>query len=357
MNRKVWIIIFVVFCSLFQTMYVFAGSENPLLKVEGKSLDTEAIIENGAPKLPLEAVTAALGFSIDASNQDQLIITTTDGKIIKISLSDAKVSKKDHEYYLNEIPALINCMHYLNVDFYSDTMNLRVYWDQSDNTVKIGKIKENEIEINTIQYSFETDILKVTVQYPVVEGLEDQSIQDQINNTFKQLADLAIQEGEKNAKELASYTKDFPEMPRHCETYFNYQIKYNQNGLLSLIFLNYQFAGGAHGGTIQTAFTFDLKSGELFKLQEFFKENTDYLTIFNHQIESDLTRRGLLSLLFEPFAGMKQNQPFYLSRNGFVIFYQQYEILPYSAGIQEFLIDFNQLEGILKETNTVLLKE
>jgi hypothetical protein len=34
--------------------------------------------------------------------------------------------------------------------------------------------------------------------------------------------------------------------------------------------LDYQFAGGAHGGTIQTAFTFDLQTGEQFKLQDFF---------------------------------------------------------------------------------------
>jgi hypothetical protein len=65
----------------------------------------------------------------------------------------------------------------------------------------------------------------------------------------------------------------------------------------------------------------------------------------------------LLSLLFEPFTGMNLSEPFYLSKNGFVVFYQQYEILPYSEGIQEFQVDYNLLEDILRDPYTVLLKE
>ncbi|GAP40664.1 PdaC/SigV domain-containing protein [Flexilinea flocculi] len=357
MNRKFWIILMLVLYFSFHTMQGFAASENPLLSMDGKPLDSKAIVKNGTLRLPLEAVTAALGYSMDTSIQDQLIIKTTDDNAITIDLTEAKVSIQSHDYYLNEIPAVTNGMHYFSADFFSDSLNLRVYWDRSNNTVYLGKIKENEIEINTIKESFENDILKVSIQYPAVKGLKDQKIQDKLNYEFKQLADLAIQKGEKNAKELADYAKDFPDMPKKCETYFNYQIKYNQNGLLSLIFLDYQFAGGAHGGTIQTAFTFDLQTGEQFKLQDFFTDDADYLTIFNDQIQTLLSQRGLLSLLFEPFTGMNLSQPFYLSKNGFVVFYQQYEILPYSEGIQEFQVDYNLLEDILRDPYTVLLKE
>ena len=357
MNKKFWIILMLVFYFLFQNMQVFAESDDPLLSVEGKPLDSEVFVENGALKLPLEPITAALGYSIETSGQDQLIITATDQNTITIDLSKVKVTNKNHDYYLNEIPTVTNGMHYFNADFFSDTMGLRVYWDQSKNSVQLSKNKRNTIEIQTIKNSFETDILKATIQYPAVEGLENQDVQEKINHEFKQLADQSIQEGEKNAKELADSAKDFPDMPRQCETYFNYLIKYNQNGLLSLIFLNYQFAGGAHGGTIQTAFTFDLESGKQFKLQDFFIEDADYLTIFNDQIQKHLSQRGLLSLLFEPFKGMNLDQPFYLSNNGFVVFYQQYEILPYSAGIQEFQVDFNLVKKILKDPGMAIIND
>ncbi len=144
MNRKFWIILMLVLYFSFHTMQGFAASENPLLSMDGKPLDSKAIVKNGTLRLPLEAVTAALGYSMDTSIQDQLIIKTTDDNAITIDLTEAKVSIQSHDYYLNEIPAVTNGMHYFSADFFSDSLNLRVYWDRSNNTVYLGKIKENE---------------------------------------------------------------------------------------------------------------------------------------------------------------------------------------------------------------------
>ena len=46
---------------------------------------------------------------------------------------------------------------------------------------------------------------------------------------------------------------------------------------------------------------------------------------------------------------ISENQSFYLSGNGIVIYFQEYEILPYVAGIQKFNIDYETLSKLLIE--------
>jgi len=85
----------------------------------------------------------------------------------------------------------------------------------------------------------------------LIDGLADKTVQDSINSIFSKSAVEARNEGLRNADEMAKVmTSDYTDSPNKCETYFDYRLKYNQNGLLSIIFMNYQYAGGSHGLTV-----------------------------------------------------------------------------------------------------------
>ena len=327
----------------------FADTEGPSISLNGTQLEMKAFVQEGSLYLPVRSISEDLGYVVSWSPTDQTVGIDAKDKTISLDLKNTKINANRHQSYMQYTPVMINDRTYMREDFFSDNLALKVEWDKNNNIVLLTSMKENAITIKTFQIYSETKALKTAIQYPVVVGLADQKIQDEINATFKNLADQAAQEGAKNAADLAPAVIQFPDMPGQCEVYFNYQIKYNQNGLLSLVFQNYQYAGGAHGNTVQTGYTMNLKTGQQCALKDLFKANADYVSIISNSVKTQLDERDLTAALFQPFSKINENQGYYLSDNGIVVYFQQYEILPYAAGIQEFTVDYSLLTELLKE--------
>lgn len=124
----------------------------------------------------------------------------------------------------------------------------------------------------------------------------------------------------------------------------NYTPSYNQNCYLSYFYDDYSYTGGAHGITVRASYTFYLPQGREVNLCSFFGVNEDCrMKILKHilkQAEQNVTENP--GIYFEDYQSLiaknfdKNN--FYLTPNGIVIYFQQYEIAPYSTGIVEFLI-------------------
>ena len=93
-------------------------------------------------------------------------------------------------------------------------------------------------------------------------------------------------------------------------------ITYNYKNLLSLYFDEYTYAGGAHGSTIRKSQTWDLQLGMQIPLQAFFSKNEYYLI--------DILKQVNIQIKNQIEQGNK--------------FFQQYDIAPYSSGIQTFVI-------------------
>lgn len=348
MKKKLWLAGFIILFISLSRQNAFADDSGSLtIRLNATKLETNAVVEEGYLYLPVQAIGESLGYNW--SQKDQSIALSSKDKVISLNFEESKILVNDHDTYMSDNPVVINDITFIRADFFSDNLDLKVQWDKEKNTVLLSSIKENAITINTIKTASETRALKSTIQYPLIGGLDNQEVQDKINAIFKQLADDAAQQGVENAADLAPYVLQFPDMPGQCETYFNYQIKYNQNDVISLVFQNYQYAGGAHGNTLQLAYTINLKTGEQYTLKELFKENTDYISIFSDSVKTQLAERDLTSVLFEPFNKINENQSFYLSNNGVVVYYQQYEILPYSEGIQEFTVDYSLLNNLFME--------
>ncbi|MHC1772188.1 MAG: stalk domain-containing protein [Flexilinea sp.] len=350
MKKQLWLAGFIfLFLSLSRQNIFAADTGSPAIRLNDTRLETNAVIEEGYLYLPVRAIGESLGYDVNWSQKDRSMAISSKDKVISLNFEESKIMVNDHDTYMPDNPVVINGITFIRADFFSDNLGLKVQWDKEKNTVLLSSIKENAITINTVKTASETSALKSTIQYPVIEELGNREVQDKINAIFKQLADDAAQQGVKNAADLAPYILEFPDMPGQCETYFNYQVKYNQNDVISLIFLNYQFAGGAHGSTLQTAYTVNLKTGKQYTLKDLFKENTDYVSIFSDNVKIQLAERDLTSILFEPFNKINENQSYYLSNNGVVVYFQQYEILPYAAGIQEFTVDYSLLNSLFIE--------
>lgn len=153
--------------------------------------------------------------------------------------------------------------------------------------------------------------------------------------------------------------KNYIESQKNPNGHFNpfgadltYNVTYNDNCVLSFYYDTYNYTGGAHGSTIKKSNTFSLLSGRQLKLSNFFYPTTPY----RRKILEEILRQARINnqqdegLYFDDYERLivRYFNPnsFYLTPEGIVIYYQQYDIAPYAVGMPEFLIT-NDLLDIL----------
>jgi len=342
--------IVVLLFSLF-SQYVFAAdSGTPDINLNSSPINAKAYIAEGNLYLPVRAICESLGYDVEWLQADQTVEITSNSTAISLNFNKSTIKVNDHDYYMTEGRITIKDRIYMKADFFSDNFDLRVKRDKANATVSLDSIKANPIYIRTIKETSENSALKIILQYPRINGLENKLVQDETNTLFKQLAENAAKEGIKNAADLAEYAKKYPGgSPNPCETYFDYHVKYNQNNMLSLVFLNYQYAGGAHGNTLQTSYTINLETGKQHSLKDLFKENSDYVSMISDCVKAQLNERNLMDVLLVAFDKIREDHSYYLTNDGVVVYFQQYEILPGAAGIQEFSTDFSLLKELIIE--------
>ncbi len=331
----------------------FAATDSqPAIVLGGTKIEAAAYTDGGNVYLPLRAVGEALGYEVQWSGKDKAISVTRPGKSIIIDLNNNKITANDHVSYMGGDYTNIKDSTYMGTDFFSGNFGLEVRWDRQNGTVQLERVIENSISIKTIKEASESDIIKITLQYPQIEGLTDKTVQDGINSIFRESAMEARNEGLQNADEMERDRASGYGSPNKYETYFDYSLKYNQNGLLSVVFRNYQYTGGAHGLTVQSSFTLDLKTGGEYKLKDLVKVDADYVSLISDTIRNMIVERVKEGILpdysIAPFHTIRDDHDFYLSNNGVVVYFQQYEHWPYAAGIQEFPVEFSALKDMLK---------
>ena len=156
----------------------------------------------------------------------------------------------------------------------------------------------------------------------------------------KQIQRKAENELYKEAVELYKYNKknNYPIMV--YEIYRTFEITLNTNNTISLYADEYVFTGGAHGTTTRTPQTWNMTNGRLINLYELYRGNPYFILDILKEISKQINQNK--EIYFEEACCMAIDnfnpQNFYLTTNGIVIYYQQYDIAPYSSGIRTFEI-------------------
>ncbi len=116
-------------------------------------------------------------------------------------------------------------------------------------------------------------------------------------------------------------------------------MKYNVQSLsqeiVSFTLTKYTYTGGAHGASLREDYTYDLATGTRYEFSDLFAFDHAARADINAQIAAQIKDRDIPT--FGPFQGVSDRPCFYIAGNGQpVIFFQQYEVGPYSVGILEF---------------------
>lgn len=192
----------------------------------------------------------------------------------------------------------------------------------------------------------DTIVLTYTITYPEITSLN--SFGTTIFNMYNKQKAIDLEKYTKTdlypeACKLYKYNKEngYPIMIYEVNSQFT--ITYNQDDFVSLYIDQYEFTGGAHGNTIRSSQTWNLKTGQILDLSYFYPNNPffvlDILRNINAQIKMQIEQGGAYfdnytELLLENF----NPESYYLTPYGIAIYFQQYDIAPYSSGIPVFYL-------------------
>ncbi|MEK4907857.1 hypothetical protein CHH55_15775 [Niallia circulans] len=176
------------------------------------------------------------------------------------------------------------------------------------------------------------------LKYPSLVSAPNNKAQNSVNKILLQHIKASYNQYIKLMKEMENLKKDSicKESASACQFEYitNYQVKYNQNNKLSILFSDYQFTGGAHGNTVITTYNFDLKSGKLLTLDDFLPSKEHYGKVTTYAIAYMKKHPEIFYSDAKEFTDFKvtDETDFYLADNGIVLIFQQYEVAPYASG-------------------------
>lgn len=192
-----------------------------------------------------------------------------------------------------------------------------------------------------------TVVLKYNIEYPeiVMDWQQNRNGIKKFNDYNLKMALQTQQKAEnelyKEAIELYKYNKEngYPQMM--YELYREYQITLNQENAVSMYIDEYIFSGGAHGTTTRTSQTWNLMLGKMVELYELYPNEPYFLLDILRKINREISEN--IEIYFaDPYPLVVEYfnpESYYIDNGKVVIYFQQYDIAPYSSGIIEFTLE------------------
>lgn len=196
-----------------------------------------------------------------------------------------------------------------------------------------------------------TVILKYKIQYPQIISKSNSHFNEFNYAHAMEFKDYAEGKLFQDAIQQYEYniSNGYPIMV--YELYSIPTITYQTTDCISLYFDDYTYTGGAHGSTIRISQNWNLKLDRQFSLANLFPHSPYFvlsiLQDISHQIEEQIVNGN--DVYFDDYCKLLLDtfnpHQFYLIPNDntyhIVIYFQQYDIAPYSTGIPTFILSEN----------------
>ncbi len=206
---------------------------------------------------------------------------------------------------------------------------------------------ENKVLKDELKFDGEI-VLTYRIEYPEIVqydyNFENNNFNKYNREKAMKIERYVITDLYREAIELYKYNKKNGYPLMQYEIIQEYNITYNKEKIISLYLDNYEYRGGAHGNTIRTSQNWNLSLGRMIPLWQLY-QNKPYFILYilkeiirqiKNQIETkeNYYFENYGELVIETF----NPKNYYLNENGITVFFNQYDIAPYSSGIPEFNI-------------------
>lgn len=203
------------------------------------------------------------------------------------------------------------------------------------------RLVNKKIDISEKLINKDLNYLKEDIKLPIfVDGKNKESVED-INNSISFNIMNNVIEVENTLKEQFSDVKERPTLPYEIKSF--YTVTEKNDSIISLYNDYYEYLGGAHGSTVRTGYTIYRINEKIISLKDLFLAGFDYKKLINENIKEEI-RKEPDKFFYSPenFRGITDEQGFYIEKDNLVIFFNEYEIAPYVAGIPEFKISIKE---------------
>ena len=192
---------------------------------------------------------------------------------------------------------------------------------------------DNTINIYEKKYSGEG--YEVSMEIP--ELREDTDFANKFNSEYITFADNTLNSFIAEAENTATSTDSLS---------LKQEIKFNKNGLASIVGDCETFTGGPHTTSEKIVKNIDTKNGIFLSFKEMFSDDT-HVNRINSYISTLLeTNPEKFDELWKT-PTVSENQNFYITPHGLVLLYPPYELSYYSKGLVELEIPYKEIESYL----------
>ena len=190
----------------------------------------------------------------------------------------------------------------------------------------------------------DTVVMDLTVNYPELSGGSDKSTIEKLNMEFYYIARIEYDKtaADFSSEALESYDTGYVPMPYEFST--TVAVMYLKNDIISLLYTQYAYLGGAHPSTYQISYIYNTKSGELLQPQDIMGGTFDEVIAQVKQLFIDDVNNhpddyfeNAIEMINELDDAVIR---YYLDDTGLVFYINTYEIAPYSSGIRSVKIPF-----------------
>ncbi len=204
-------------------------------------------------------------------------------------------------------------------------------------------------------------VLEASASYPEITIDKNSGASDKINSAISAELDTFWnfeKENVRYAEEEYRMTLDDPDYTFEPYTAdFSYEIKRCDDKVLSIVFCQYDYTGGAHGNSWSYGLSFDTATGERLHLEALSDDNTAFHQMLLNELNTQAALPAYENFVFDDFTAdiedslLKDSASWYFDRSGLSFISNPYVLGSYAAGTFEFNIPYERLKG-LKETYT-----
>lgn len=196
----------------------------------------------------------------------------------------------------------------------------------NSNLIDLGEgIKAKQTVITASRTSY--------LSYPVISGLKDEKTQKKVNDLIKaEMVDpygMDMSSGE--GMELSIFEADFA-------------LTRQKNLLLIDQGLYYYTLGAAHGSHFMNTAYIDLEKGAAYQLNDLFKPDSDVYSYLSENVSAQMVETMEEVGYWEDHVEITPETGFIITKEGLVLYFAEYEIASYAAGMPEFLIPYDDLK-------------
>ncbi|MDR1781284.1 MAG: DUF3298 and DUF4163 domain-containing protein [Tannerella sp.] len=143
------------------------------------------------------------------------------------------------------------------------------------------------------------------------------------------------------------------------ETFLGNAVKYNSDGIISVVFQRYSYTfGAAHGGSFFLGAVFDAATGSQIE------ENDVFIDDYHDELARIIVEQLLEShnadtestpgeTDFFDLSEIRPNKNFYVDNEGITYIYNEYEIAPYAYGAISVMVPFEKVRHLLRPESVI----